>query len=99
MRQFEQMDIFCANSSIGIANSRDKLRTLQILSRHHIGIPQTAFIRDRKDVMPRDRTRGGCPRHYQVIGGYSGSWRDFGRVDQDSSGDSGDPSKHKTERA
>src|SRR5210317_1834486 len=40
VRQFEQMDAFCANSSAGISNSRDKLRSLQILSRHQIGIPQ-----------------------------------------------------------
>ena len=38
VRQFEQMDIFCANSSASIANSRDKLRSLQILSKHQIGI-------------------------------------------------------------
>ena len=48
VRQFEQMDVFCANSSAGISNSRDKLRSLQILSRHHIGIPQTTFVRDKK---------------------------------------------------
>ena len=25
VRQFEQMDVFCANSSMGLANSRDKM--------------------------------------------------------------------------
>ena len=45
VRQFEQMDIFSANSSAGISNSRDKLRSLQIFSRHHIGIPPTTFVR------------------------------------------------------
>ncbi|MCI5191307.1 MAG: 30S ribosomal protein S6--L-glutamate ligase, partial [Candidatus Electrothrix sp. AS4_5] len=34
VRQFEQMDVFCTNSSASISNSRDKLRSLQILSRH-----------------------------------------------------------------
>ena len=34
VRQFEQMNVFSTNSSWGIANSRDKLRSLQILSRH-----------------------------------------------------------------
>ena len=52
VRQFEQMDVFCANSSIGIMNSRDKLRSMQILSRHHIGIPETTLVRDRKDILP-----------------------------------------------
>ena len=34
VRQFQEMDVFCANTSHGILNSRDKLRSLQILSRH-----------------------------------------------------------------
>jgi ribosomal protein S6--L-glutamate ligase len=72
VRQFEQMDIFCANSSIGIANSRDKLRTLQILSRHHIGIPQTAFIRDRKDVMRAIERVGGAPVIIKLLEGTQG---------------------------
>ena len=72
VRQFEQMDIFCANSSIGIANSRDKLRTLQILSRHHIGIPQTAFIRDRKDVMRAIARVGGAPVIIKLLEGTQG---------------------------
>jgi ribosomal protein S6--L-glutamate ligase len=72
VRQFEQMDIFCANSSIGIVNSRDKLRTLQILSRHHIGIPQTAFIRDRKDVMRAIERVGGAPVIIKLLEGTQG---------------------------
>jgi len=43
VRQFEQMEVFCANSSLGIAISRDKLRALQALSKHDIGIPPTEF--------------------------------------------------------
>ena len=50
VRQFEQMDVFCANSATGIANSRDKLRSTQILSRYDIGIPPTEFVRDKNDV-------------------------------------------------
>ncbi|MEM0927640.1 MAG: 30S ribosomal protein S6--L-glutamate ligase, partial [Planctomycetota bacterium] len=52
VRQFEQMNIFSTNSSSGIVNSRDKLRSLQILSRHQIGIPRTSFVRDKRDVIP-----------------------------------------------
>ena len=72
VRQFEQMDIFCANSSTGIANSRDKLRALQILSRHHIGIPETAFIRDRRDVMPAIQRVGGAPVIIKLLEGTQG---------------------------
>ena len=44
VRQFQEMDVFCANTAHGITNSRDKLRSLQILSRHHVGIPRTTFV-------------------------------------------------------
>jgi ribosomal protein S6--L-glutamate ligase len=51
VRQFEQMDVYTPNTAAGIVELRDKLRSLQILSRHDIGMPQTAFVRDRKDVL------------------------------------------------
>ena len=72
VRQFEQMDVFCANSSAGITNSRDKLRSLQILSRHHIGIPQTTFVRDKKDVLPAINRVGGAPVIIKLLEGTQG---------------------------
>lgn len=72
VRQFEQMDIFCANSSAGISNSRDKLRSLQILSRHRIGIPETVFVRDRKDVLPAIERVGGAPVVIKLLEGTQG---------------------------
>lgn len=72
VRQFEQMDVFCANSSAGISNSRDKLRSLQILSRHHIGIPQTTFVRDKKDVLPAIARVGGAPVIIKLLEGTQG---------------------------
>lgn len=72
VRQFEQMDVFCANSSAGISNSRDKLRSLQILSRHQIGIPQTVFVRDKKDVLPAIERLGGAPVIIKLLEGTQG---------------------------
>lgn len=72
VRQFEQMDVFCANSSNGISNSRDKLRSLQILSRHHIGIPETTFVRDRSDVLPAIERVGGAPVIIKLLEGTQG---------------------------
>ncbi|WP_298869129.1 RimK family alpha-L-glutamate ligase [uncultured Gimesia sp.] len=72
VRQFEQMDVFCANSSSGISNSRDKLRSLQILSRHQIGIPQTTFVRDKKDVLPAIERVGGAPVVIKLLEGTQG---------------------------
>lgn len=72
VRQFEQMDVFSANSSNGITNSRDKLRCLQILSRHNIGIPRTAFVRRREDVLPAIERVGGAPVVIKLLEGTQG---------------------------
>lgn len=72
VRQFEQMDVYTPNSANGISNSRDKLRSLQILSRHDIGIPLTAFVRDRKDALPAIERVGGAPVVIKVLEGTQG---------------------------
>ena len=72
VRQFQEMDVFCANTAAGIMDSRDKLRSLQILSRHHIGIPRTTFVRDKKDVLPAIQRVGGAPVIIKLIEGTQG---------------------------
>jgi ribosomal protein S6--L-glutamate ligase len=72
VRQFQEMDIFCANTAHGINNSRDKLRSLQILSRHGIGLPRTTFVRDKKDVLPAIDRVGGAPVIIKLIEGTQG---------------------------
>ena len=72
VRQFQEMDVFCANTAHGISNSRDKLRSMQLLSRHHIGIPRTTFVRDKKDVLPAIQRVGGAPVIIKLIEGTQG---------------------------
>jgi len=72
VRQFEQMDVFTANSSTGIGNSRDKLRCMQILSRHQIGMPQTTFVRNKSDVLPAIERVGGAPVIIKLLEGTQG---------------------------
>jgi ribosomal protein S6--L-glutamate ligase len=72
VRQFQEMDVFCANTAHGITNSRDKLRSLQILSRHGIGIPRTTFVWDKKDVLPAIERVGGAPVIIKLIEGTQG---------------------------
>ena len=50
VRQFEMMKVFCVNESQAIARSRDKLRSMQLLSRAGIGMPITAFASHLTDV-------------------------------------------------
>ena len=72
VQQFEQMDVFCANSSSGIAWSRDKLRCLQLLSRHDIGMPPTAFVRRSEDLLPAIERLGGAPVIIKLLEGTQG---------------------------
>src|SRR5437660_9661792 len=50
VRQFEMMGVYCLNESQAIARSRDKLRCLQLLSRHDIGLPPTVYTRQADHV-------------------------------------------------
>lgn len=72
VRQFQQMDVYSPNSADGILNSRDKLRSFQILSRHNIGIPPTTFVRDKKDVLPALARVGGAPVVIKLLEGTQG---------------------------
>src|SRR5713226_7361800 len=50
VRHFEMMGVYCLNESQAIARSRDKLRALQILSQHDLGVPPTVFTRQAEHV-------------------------------------------------
>ncbi|MEX0658106.1 MAG: RimK family alpha-L-glutamate ligase [Egibacteraceae bacterium] len=72
VRQFEQMDVYTPTTAAGIANSRDKLRAIQILSRHDVSMPATAFVRDRADVLPAVERVGGAPVVIKLLEGTQG---------------------------
>ncbi|HEU4914339.1 MAG TPA: 30S ribosomal protein S6--L-glutamate ligase [Candidatus Saccharimonadales bacterium] len=46
VRQFEMMGVYTTARSIAITRSRDKLRSLQLLSKAGVGIPKTIFSRE-----------------------------------------------------
>jgi len=72
VRQFEVMGKFSANSSLAIVRSRDKLRSLQILSRHHIGIPKTVFASHPKQIDKLVQEIGGAPVVIKLLEGTQG---------------------------
>jgi ribosomal protein S6--L-glutamate ligase len=72
VRQFEQMGVFCLNGAQSINESRDKFRSLQRLSRYDIGIPTTAFVRDRKDTYDAIQRVGGAPVIIKLLEGTQG---------------------------
>lgn len=56
VRQFEMIGTYTTARSIAITRSRDKLRSLQLLSKAGVGIPRTIFSRETKaldDVIDR----------------------------------------------
>jgi ribosomal protein S6--L-glutamate ligase len=72
VRQFEQMDVYTPSTASGISNSRDKLRAMQILSRHGIAMPATTFVRNRADVIPAIERVGGAPVVIKLLEGTQG---------------------------
>jgi ribosomal protein S6--L-glutamate ligase len=50
VRQFEMMGVYTTSKSLAITRSRDKLRSLQVLSKAGVGIPRTIFSRETAEV-------------------------------------------------
>ena len=72
VRQFEQMGVFCLNPSHAISVSRDKLRSIQVLSRHNIGFPHTIFAKERRSVISA-LERIGTPSVLKLLEGTQGT--------------------------
>lgn len=72
VRHFEQMGIYTLNTAEAITKSRDKLCSLQTLSRHNIGIPQTAFVGKPEDISAALDEIGGAPVIIKVLEGTQG---------------------------
>ncbi len=72
VRQFEMMGVFTTNRSQAIARSRDKLRCLQILAKHGIGLPVTGCAHSTKDVKGLINTVGGAPLVIKLLEGTQG---------------------------
>lgn len=72
VRQFEMMGVYGVNESVAISRSRDKLRSLQLLSRKGLGIPATAFAHSPDDVPGLIREVGGAPLVIKLLEGTQG---------------------------
>lgn len=72
VRQFEMMGTFCINESVAISRSRDKLRSLQLLSRKGIGLPRTGFANKPDDIKDLIKNVGGAPLVVKLLEGTQG---------------------------
>ncbi len=72
IRQFEMQKVFTTTSSLALVRSRDKLRATQILSRHGIGIPKTAFAKKPNNIEYLIKQVGGAPLIVKLLEGTQG---------------------------
>lgn len=72
IRQFEMMKIFTATTSQALVDSRDKLRSLQLMSSAGLGMPKTVFTNYSKDVANVIDTVGGAPCILKLLEGTQG---------------------------
>lgn len=72
LRQFEMMGSFPLNESVAIGRSRDKLRSLQLLSRKGIGLPLTSFAHHVENTKDLIQLVGGAPLVVKLLEGTQG---------------------------
>jgi ribosomal protein S6--L-glutamate ligase len=72
LRQFEMMGVYPLNESVAIGRSRDKLRSMQLLSRADIGLPTTVFANDAKRATEVVQMVGGAPVVVKLLEGTQG---------------------------
>jgi len=72
LRQFEMTGAFPLNESVAISRSRDKLRSLQLLARKGIGMPNTGFAHNPDDIQDLIKMVGGAPLVVKLLEGTQG---------------------------
>ena len=72
VRQFEMMGAFTTTSSQALIRSRDKLRSLQLLSKADLGLPKTIFTNYSRDVKNVIDSVGGVPLVIKLLEGTQG---------------------------
>ncbi len=73
LRQFEMMGVYPLNESVAIGRSRDKLRSLQLLSRKGIGLPVTSFAHSTTNTEDLIDIVGGAPLVLKLLEGTHGN--------------------------
>ncbi|MBE2224519.1 MAG: RimK family alpha-L-glutamate ligase [Anaerolineae bacterium] len=72
VRQFESQGVISTAPSEGIAQSRDKLRSMQLLVQHGLPVPKTAVIAQPSALLSAIQSVGGTPVIIKLIQGTQG---------------------------
>lgn len=72
VRHFEIMGAFSVAGNLAIARSRDKLRSLQVLSRQGVDMPRTVFASNKASAKDVIKLSGGTPLVLKILEGTQG---------------------------
>ena len=72
VRHFEMMDVFSTSGNLAIARSRDKLRSLQVLSKNDVDMPKTVFASNKSSSKDVIALSGGAPLVLKILEGTQG---------------------------
>ena len=72
VRHFEMMGAFSTAGNLAIARSRDKLRSLQILSKKDVDLPRTVFASNESTASDVIALSGGTPLVLKILEGTQG---------------------------
>ena len=73
LQQFEQMGVYSLNSYQAVSIARDKLRSMQLLSKHKVEIPTSSFVFNRSDIDAALDKVGGAPVIVKLLRGSQGT--------------------------
>lgn len=73
VRQLEMQGVYTVSSSLAIARSRDKLRSMQLLAKAGVGVPKTVFSRNPTDIDDLIDKLGGTPVIIKLARGTHGN--------------------------
>lgn len=72
LRHLGMMNVFCVNDSVSVTRARDKLRSLQLLSKKGIGLPITGFAHSLDEIQDLIKMVGGPPLIIKFLEGTQG---------------------------
>jgi len=72
VRHFEIMGAFSVAGNLAIQRSRDKLRSLQVLSKHGVDMPRTVFASNKANPKDVIKLSGGTPLVLKILEGTQG---------------------------
>ena len=72
VRHFEMLEVFSTTGNLALTRSRDKLRSLQVLSRNDVDMPRTVFASNKSSAKDVIELSGGAPLVLKILEGTQG---------------------------